>query len=244
MPELPEAETIARVLEGHLAGRSLADAGVLLRMRRHGKCVIFDFGDKILLARLGMTGTFRLHGTPGRYTQQSFDFSGVTLHYDDIRKFGRLEWRREAPVWAPDVLNITAGEFQSRLKGRARAIKPLLLDQSVVAGIGNIYADECLFGARIHPLSPAATVDAGRLFRSIRRILRAAIAYGGSTISDFRDPLGMEGRYQNQHCVYGRAGLPCPRCGTPIVRCVVTQRGTHYCRQCQPAPNSSQLTSG
>lgn len=237
MPELPEVETIARVLRQHLLGQRL-DGARLETIERHGKALIFNFsgapsGHERLVARLGMTGTLRLNAEPDRHTQAILQFERDTLVYSDIRKFGRLVWSMEPLPLGPDILALPAAELARRLSDRERAIKPLLLDQGLVSGLGNIYVDECLFAARIHPLTPASQIDAAALSQAVTSILGAAIAAGGSTISDFYDPLGRPGRYQHQHRVYGRAGQPCPQCGTPIVRTLVAQRGTHLCPACQ-----------
>ena len=193
-----------------------------------------------MIARLGMTGVFRLTGEVGPYTRQSFAFENRTLFFDDIRKFGRLAWSEGEPTVGPDILRMTGAEFATRLSLRDRQIKPLLLDQGFAAGLGNIYVDEGLFRAQVHPSRIAKRVDGAALHSAIVELLNEAVAAGGSTISDFVDPLGRAGRFQNFHRVYGRAGLPCPRCGGAIVRTVVAQRGTHYCPRCQPAPGSAQ----
>ena len=237
MPELPEAETIARVLRPQLLGQRLEGAP-LEAIRRHGKALLFDFRDaspgrERLVVRLGMTGTLRLNSQPDKHTQAVLQFERDSLVYNDIRKFGRLIWSGEPLRLGPDILALPASGLAAKLATRERAIKPLLLDQAVVAGLGNIYVDECLFAARIHPATPAHRADAYALSEAVSRILEAAIAAGGSTISDFFDPLGRPGRYQHQHQVYGRVGEACPVCRTPIERLVFAQRGTHLCPQCQ-----------
>lgn len=235
VPELPEVETIARVLHRELAGVTLDGTGALKRVWRHGKCVVFDFDGGRMVARLGMTGTFRLGGEAGPYTRETFAFTGRSLHYDDIRRFGRIRWG-ELPALGPDVLTMSSREFAALLGRRTGRIKPLLLDQRFVSGLGNIYADEALHRARLHPLRQAASVNGTALHTAIVELLTEAVEAGGSTISDFVDPLGRAGRFQTLHRVYGRAGLPCPRCGTAVVRTLVGQRGTHYCPRCQRAP--------
>lgn len=240
MPELPEAETIARVLDQNLRGKRLQEKGVLEKIWRTGKCIVFDFKGQQqsdqLIARLGMTGTFRLNAEPGKYTREIFDFEGTTLLYNDIRKFGRLLWNFDLKKLGPDILLMDSAKFAERLLDRKRPIKALLLDQSFASGIGNIYADECLFAAGIHPLESANRIDGRKLHQVIVSILEEAILHRGSTISDFYDPMGLPGSYQKKHRVYGRAGKLCPNCGEVIVRGVVADRGTHYCPVCQPEP--------
>ncbi|MHC4234823.1 MAG: bifunctional DNA-formamidopyrimidine glycosylase/DNA-(apurinic or apyrimidinic site) lyase [Planctomycetota bacterium] len=143
----------------------------------------------------------------------------------------------------PEPLEISPTEFD-RLMSRRRQIKALLLDQRAIAGLGNIYCDEALFAARIHPLTRAADIDPpGRraLLRAIRRILRQAIRHGGSTLRDYRTATGQEGSFQTRHRVYGREGQPCPRCRTPIERIQSAGRSTHICPSCQqPATESCE----
>jgi formamidopyrimidine-DNA glycosylase len=136
----------------------------------------------------------------------------------------------------PEPLETGREAFAALFRGRRGRTKSLLLDQRVIAGIGNIYADEALFAARIHPLTSAARLrapDLDRLWREMRRVLRRAIAARGTSVSDYRDAEGLEGDFQERLRVYGRAGEPCPRCGTPIRRVVVGGRGTHFCPRCQ-----------
>ncbi|HEU5085859.1 MAG TPA: zinc finger domain-containing protein, partial [Roseiflexaceae bacterium] len=122
------------------------------------------------------------------------------------------------------------------VRARRRQLKPLLLDQRVLAGIGNIYADEALWRAQLHPLRASDTLsdeEVARLHAAIRDALGAGLSNGGSTLRDYRNAYGEAGSNQQYFNAYGRAGEPCPRCGTPIDRTVVGQRGTHYCPQCQ-----------
>ena len=135
----------------------------------------------------------------------------------------------------PDALSIRWPAFRAILS-RARQTKALLLDQRMIAGLGNIYVDEALWAARIHPLTRARALpeeDARRLHRSLRRILRSAIEHGGSTLRDYRDARGERGAFQGRHRVYGREGKPCPRCGTKIERRAIAGRSTHLCPRCQ-----------
>ncbi len=171
------------------------------------------------------------------------------LRYTDIRQFGRMEivapldetsGARPLPArlegLGPDPLAIGAAEFARRLRARQARVKALLLDQRFLRGLGNIYADESLFRARLHPAASARRISperAGALWRAMRAILRQAIAHGGSSISDYRDARGEAGAFQQRHRVYGRAGEPCLRCGTRLRRLLVAGRGTTYCPHCQ-----------
>jgi formamidopyrimidine-DNA glycosylase len=135
----------------------------------------------------------------------------------------------------PEALDLTPKIFAAILR-TARPIKSLLLDQTRIAGLGNIYADESLWAARIHPARPAQSLTAAEtttLLREIKNVLRRAIRAGGTTFSDFRNAYGEMGRFRHRLKVYGRAGEPCPRCGTMIIRLVVAGRGTHICPRCQ-----------
>jgi formamidopyrimidine-DNA glycosylase len=161
----------------------------------------------------------------------------LALRFDDARKFGRV-YLTEHPETVvgklgPDALEITSGEFVSRLLARRGALKPLLLDQTFIAGVGNIYADESLYLAKLHPKRTANTLapnDAARLHTAIRRVLLASIAANGASF----DWVYPGGNFQENFAVYGMAGKTCPSCGRPIERILVGQRSTHFCATCQP----------
>jgi formamidopyrimidine-DNA glycosylase len=149
--------------------------------------------------------------------------------------FGRL---------GAEPLDITLKEFCVRFGARGGRIKALLLDQSVLGGVGNIYADESLFRARIHPARIAASLTHAQLtalHRSVREILTAAIRLRGSSISDYVDSEGNRGKFQQRHRVYKRTGKPCVRCKEPIRRIVVAGRSSHFCPKCQPAPRTRKV---
>ena len=168
------------------------------------------------------------------------------LRYRDTRKFGRLWLLDSAGLAAldrslgPEPLDtgLSHDRFAKMLRHRQRAIKPLLLDQTFIAGIGNIYADEVLFAAGIHPHRPADSLEEGEataLLEAIQDVLSGAIARNGTTIRDYRNGFGEPGTNQNHLRIYRReTGDPCPRCGGPVVRLVVAQRGTKVCPACQP----------
>jgi formamidopyrimidine-DNA glycosylase len=263
LPELPEVETVVRSVRPHLVGRTIEYAEVrskrvtrrdfaatvrgltgarIVAVRRLGKQILVELNQGLLYIHLGMTGKLLWNGVAGKYTRALLEFENGALLFDDVRQFGRFEFFPELPsgisVPGPDALDIDFATFLARLKGRRGSIKALLLNQSFIAGVGNIYADELLFAARVHPKTDLARLSAKRAAEVHRRLLetlRLAVEMRGSSISDYVDAAGARGEYQQRHQVYGRAGEPCPSCGGPIRRIVVAQRGTHYCPRCQRA---------
>jgi formamidopyrimidine-DNA glycosylase len=225
---------------------------------RRAKLVVLDLDDgSAITIHLKMTGQLFVvpSGLPeDPYTRQVIELAdGRELRFRDIRKFGRIGLaRRDGPAgdlrgelggaksfkgFGPEPLDpaFTARIFRAGLRARRGRLKPLLLDQSFIAGIGNIYADEALWAARLHPLRSAGTLrpaDEGRLYQAIRRILAEAVERRGSSIDDYTAPDG-DGSMQEHLFVYQRAGEPCPRCGRPIRRIVVGGRATHFCSSCQ-----------
>lgn len=257
MPELPEVETVRRSLEPLLAGRRIVSVRFLARrvaggkpdplasrlkgqiihsVGRLGKHLLFELDHGLLDIHLRMTGKLVWNGMTGPYTRAVFELDKGLLAFDDVRQFGIFVWRQAQPRLGPDALDLDAVTFSGLLRKRRGAVKPALLDQSLCAGLGNIYVDESLFEAGIHPRARASALSKPRLaklFASVQRILHAAIAAGGSTISNYADGTGQRGFFQQNHQVYGRQGEPCPVCGAAIRRIVISQRGTHYCPRCQ-----------
>lgn len=210
------------------------------QVRRHGKSVVLECAGGVLTVHLGMTGKLLVNGARTPYTRVVFGLDDGELLYDDIRQFGRVQWGATMPdalaVLGPDPLEIAAEEFLERLKARRGAIKPVLLDQKFVRGLGNIYVDECLFRCGIHPKAVASRLSRARgvaLHETIRATLELAIAHRGSSISDYVDASGERGGFQLLHQVYGKEGEACSVCGSAIRRIVIVQRGTHYCPKCQ-----------
>jgi formamidopyrimidine-DNA glycosylase len=202
-----------------------------------------------LLVHLGMTGQLapRHPAEPvARHTHAFFALDdGRELRYTDIRRFGRMALVSEAALdgvlgkLGLDPLEITQEEFRARLAGRRAMTKALLLDQRVLRGMGNIYCDESLWRARIHPARHAARLkpeELTRLYRAIRKVLSEAIRLRGSSVSNYVDAEGQPGRYQLRHRVYQRGGKGCFRCGTKIRRVIVAGRSSYFCLRCQPAP--------
>ncbi len=262
MPELPEVETVVRTVAPKLTGRRIVRAEfsskhvvrqnfaalarrlkgqVIHSVSRHGKFIVTELDRGNLLIHLGMTGRLIVDGETGPYTRAFFELDKGALVYNDIRQFGRIEWSEKLPDrvarLGPDALSVSAEDFTARLRARRTAlIKPLLLNQSFVRGLGNIYADEALFAAAIHPRSNAVRLSrtrALRLYEAVGKVLRTAIANKGSSISDYVYDEGSKGNHQDYLLVYGRQGEPCTRCGTAIRRIVLGGRGTHYCPKCQ-----------
>jgi formamidopyrimidine-DNA glycosylase len=231
-------------LPGALAGRRAA------AVSRRGKRIIIALDDRNrLFIHLGMSGRLTLEsaGVPlAPHTHLVIDLlgSGVRstrqLRFSDPRRFGGIWWLGTDQADAglgPEPLTLRPEQLLNRLSGTSRAIKNALLDQRVVAGLGNIYVDESLFAAGIHPLRSARRLQAeevGRLCRAIKLVLRRAIRHRGTTLRNYVDADGAPGFFQKSHHVYGRAAEPCHTCKTPIVRIVLGGRSTHFCPRCQP----------
>jgi formamidopyrimidine-DNA glycosylase len=234
----------------HLPGRKI------IAVERIGKFVCIKLARESaaelhLLVHLGMTGRLAVRSPSDPVVPHTHGFfeldDGNELRYTDIRRFGRILLVPDAGLPAfqgrlgQDALFVSASEFGGQVKRRRTRIKAFLLDQKALRGMGNIYADESLWRARIHPARLAANLDAqeiARLHQAMRQILRAAIKLGGSSISDFLDAEGKRGSYQTRHRVYGREGEKCFRCGAAIVRIIVAGRSSHFCPRCQPAPRT------
>jgi formamidopyrimidine-DNA glycosylase len=239
-PEPPEA--IAAALEGQR----------IVQVSRRGKYLVFEFeSGRHLLVHLRMTGNLEhparggLAVDPYRRAVVRLD-DGSDVAYRDVRRFGT--WDLVEPGELEDYFAVrrlggeplergfTTRALTQALEGRRAPIKAALLDQRAAAGVGNIYADEALWRARLHPLRPAGSLTVGeiaRLRKAIRAALEMGIAREGATLRDYRDPEGRRGRMQDEFKVYGRAGEPCPRCGTPIEKTRAGGRGTWFCPHCQ-----------
>jgi len=252
MPELPEAETIVRTIAPRLLGRRIiavrcfsarVHGGSLPRLagrrirqvRRYGKRVVLELDKGFLVIRLGMTGALLLDERRGPYTRALLRLDQGALRFDDPRQFGSICWQPAPPgELGPDPLEITPEEFCWLLATRRRQIKALLLDQSFVRGVGNIYADEALFRAGIHPRAICGPRARGRrLHLAIVEVFTQAIRSGGSSVNNYVNGEGRPGYFQFRHLVYQKDGQPCARCGAIIRRILVAQRGTHFCPRCQ-----------
>ena len=218
---------------------------------RRGKYLVVRFeSGRALLVHLRMTGSFRV-GVGGdlgddrhRRAVLALD-DGTDVGYRDVRRFGtwelvgpgELEARLEARLGPEPLGRFPSALLARRLEGRRTSLKAALLDQRTVAGLGNIYVDEALWHARLHPLRPAGSLaphEVRALHRGIRKALRRGIERQGASLRDYADPDGRRGSMQDEFRVYGRAGAPCHRCGRPIARIRVAGRGSWHCPRCQP----------
>lgn len=234
---------VARDLERRLEGRAIVDVG------RRGKYLLIACDDGTLIVHLGMSGSLRTVPSatpPGRHDH--FDLvldDGRMLRFNDPRRFGSVHWVEHDPLdhpllaaLGPEPLapDFDGDRLYAGTRGRRAAIKQVLMDSHVLAGIGNIYASEALYRAGIHPARSASRLSRGRyrlLADAILETLERAIAAGGSTLRDFVDATGAPGCFQQQYGVYGRAGEPCRRCGATIRLLRQGQRSTFYCPRCQ-----------
>lgn len=238
----PPPETFARVL----AGRRITG------LDRRGKHLLLALdNDRILVMHLRMTGqlvysTLVPESWP-RHTHLVFYLDRGVLRFNDLRQFGRVHLVPAGELdrvpglrklgMEPLDPEFTEQAFLDGLRRSRRQIKPLLLDQTFIAGLGNIYTDEALHRAGIHPARKAADLqahEARKLYRAVREVLAAGVSFRGTSVQHYVDGAGRPGRFQNILRVYGRQGAPCPVCGTPVERMRCGGRGTHYCPRCQP----------
>ena len=260
MPELPEVESTVKRLEPNLIGRTITDVKIfwersvalpsaatfkkklrgkkIVAASRRAKYMVFSLSPSgfllIHLRMSGKTACFSKETQPIKHTRIVFELdNGTYLRFDDVRKFGKCFYTERLEDVTGDLgiepLEASFDEFKPIFNAK-RTIKSLLLDQHKIAGIGNIYADETLWMSKIHPERLASTLsekELKALYNAIRKILPAAIKAEGT---DFGDNV-VTGNFHPK--IYGKAGLPCPRCKTPIEKITVGQRGTHFCPNCQ-----------
>lgn len=223
----------------------------IIGIRRLAKNILFDLSGGFLLAvHPKMTGHFLYGQSPGRFKHirlALFLDNGQNLYFNDMRKFGRilfgprekLENSKELKSLGPDALagNLTLKKFKEILSVKKGKIKSVLMDQQTIAGIGNIYSDEILFTAKIHPLTLVSSLGGNslaKIFSAMKKILKKAVLLRGSSLSDFFDLSGEKGTYGDRRLVYGRVGQPCRRCQTPIKRIKINGRSSYFCPRCQP----------
>ena len=268
MPELPEVETIRRQLcAAGVKGQSIGKVFIgwprtvdplspavfrkqvvgrtIEKLSRHGKWLIFELdSEDNLLVHLRMTGGFYLSNgalKKGPYDRAILQLSGgLNLHFRDPRKFGRLRLGAFPLGLGPDAMEIGARQFFQTLEKTNRGLKRLLLDQSFIAGVGNIYADEALFEAKLHPERRAGSLSDDEklvLYYAVTNVIRSAVENGGTSLGDgqgnYTDLNGASGGNSDKAKVYGRAGQPCMVCGNPLEKIRVAQRSTVFCARCQ-----------
>lgn len=239
-------------LEEQLPGKQIRAVG------RQGKFLLVKLEssrektkDLGLLIHLGMTGQIRVCPPEAPVAPHTHVFlaldDGKELRYTDIRRFGRMrllmDGAREEVLGSlgRDPLEMTEEQFATAIGSRRSRVKALLLDQHVTSGVGNIYADESLWRARIHPMRIGAMLkpdEIHRLYRTVRDVLNEAIRLRGSSVSDYVDSEGQRGEFQQRHRVYQREGKKCFRCGSKIRRAIVAGRSSHFCPRCQRAPRT------
>jgi formamidopyrimidine-DNA glycosylase len=265
MPELPEVETIKRDLEKIIVGKKIVEVCVrhpavirepsvekfkkglegstVKNVLRKAKVLILELSNgKSLVIHLKMTGQLVYPGT-GKNPRVIFHLSnGKSLDFNDQRLFAELrlrdDWRTLKFIQGlgPEPFDVTSDKFKKMLEDKRTKIKPLLMDQSFISGIGNLYASEILFRSRINPERPAKSLtdkEKETLFVRIKEVLHEAIRYGGSSIDDYVRVSGEKGNYVSQHQVYGRQGKPCLVCKTLIEKNSLGGRGTYFCPKCQ-----------
>ncbi|MCX5714908.1 MAG: bifunctional DNA-formamidopyrimidine glycosylase/DNA-(apurinic or apyrimidinic site) lyase [Candidatus Omnitrophica bacterium] len=265
MPELPEVETIKRELEGSLLGRKIAKVYVhhslvirepsvekfkkgiegasIKHVLRKAKVLILELSNgKSLTVHLKMTGQLVYPGD-GQKSRVSFRLSdGKSLDFNDQRLFGELrlldDWRglKFIQGLGPEPFDINLQQFKEMLAKKKTRIKPLLMDQAFISGIGNLYAAEALFRAKVLPERSAQTLsdkEQEALFKSIKDVLQEAIRFGGSSVDNYVRLSGKRGEYVSHHKVYDREGKPCLVCKAPVKRTALGGRGTYFCPKCQ-----------
>ncbi len=219
------------------------------QVHRHGKYLILTFGKSTdqpahLMIHLRMTGqVFILPDyIPDKHVHVTFDFEGMDVHYRDIRKFGRLDlvdhgqYPEVIHHVGPDMLTVRFAQWHERIGHRSAPIKAMLLNQGIAAGLGNIYVDESLFLAGVHPLTRPCDLDKDTLklvLKHAKRVLRLSINHGGTTFLNFTDFHGMPGNFRQKLRVYGRAGESCKKCGNVLESLRVAGRSSCYCPSCQ-----------
>jgi formamidopyrimidine-DNA glycosylase len=233
----------SKAWEAKLVGRRVE------AVHRRGKWLLLELdGGAFLMVHLGMTGRFTVvppEAEPERHTHLVFRLDNAhELRFRDARRFGSVTYFPDVASWeaflatrlGPEPWDLTPADFRGVLNNTKRAVKAVLLDQTVIAGVGNIYADEACFAARIDPRRPGNALrpaEADRLLHAVWAVLDRAIEAKGSSIRDYVGGAGQPGGYQDQFQVYGRKGKPCPRCGGLIQTVRLAGRSTHFCPKCQ-----------
>lgn len=256
MPELPEVETIRRQLNQALVGQKITGLqGLTLKVmdrkivavKRKAKMIWIDLeGNSNLLVHLKMTGQLIYNGQPNKHTQAIFTLTHGRLIFNDLRKFGWIrlvtneQLKRHFAILPPDVVDkeFTPKYLEKILKSSGRAVRAVLTDQAKLGGVGNIYANDALYCARIDPRKRAKKIKSREvrfLHKCLKQVINRGIKFGGSTASDenYVNAFGESGRYQTKFLVYEQQGEKCRRCGGVIKKIKLGGRGTYYCPNCQ-----------
>lgn len=272
MPELPEVESVKNGLNKIVKGKTIQSVDVywpriinftkgpkafsdqlsgqtIQTVERRGKFLLFYLDRDVMISHLRMEGKYLFENQPdpSLHTHVLFNFTDQTyLHYNDVRKFGRMSLVVKEDVFSHKSLKnlgpepikdqLNNQDMQAFLRNKTKAIKTILLDQQMVVGIGNIYADEILFDAKILPTRPGQSLSAQEimnLHESTIQIMNRAIQAGGSTIRSYQNAFGENGTYQDYHQVYGKKDEACPKCKKKIEKIQLNGRGTHFCPSCQ-----------
>lgn len=222
----------------------------ILNLQRRGKYLLFTTEKGVFILHLGMSGRVSLYKpapVPGPHDHIDIHLNnGWLLRYTDPRRFGSLTWTEQSPEQHPLISDLgpepfspsfTANYLYEKARGRKISVKLFLMNNHIVVGIGNVYANEALFYAGLFPLTPAENLtklQCRTLVKAAKKVLQKGIDAGGVTLSDFKNPHGIEGLFSQELAVYGREGLPCQRCQTTLQKIVINKRTTVYCPHCQP----------
>lgn len=266
MPELPEVETVRATLEPLLVGKTITHVDVfhtnmikdldleiriknqtIHRVERMGKHLLFILDRDVLISHLRMEGKYFYQLPRAKLKHEHVIFTldnGYTLRYHDVRKFGTFHLKsldtylHVAPLSlvAKEPKDLTPLELYEAIHHKSITIKQVLLDQTIISGLGNIYVDETLFRAGIHPIRKASKISlkaCETLLKEAKEVLAFAISLGGSTIRSYYATIGISGKFQNELMVHTKVNEPCKRCQTPIIKIKVGGRGTYVCPTCQ-----------
>jgi formamidopyrimidine-DNA glycosylase len=269
MPELPEVETIKNELLPYVVGRTIQSVDIswdkmvkypsvsefrdciigekIIDITRRGKYLFFHLsGGNVLVMHMKMTGSLLVNPSDARFTRAVFHLDkGIDVHFWDPRKFGKIWLEKDCNAvieqLGPEPLDadFTPDVLENILRNRNAPVKPVILDQSIISGIGNMYADEALFEAKIHPATPAnklTKAEVKRFHAAIRTVFLKALNLKGASIRNYIRPDGQPGTAHDEFNVAHGTGKKCSRCGAPIERIVLRGRGTYFCPKCQPEP--------
>lgn len=226
--------------------KKLVKNQTIIDIKRRGKFLMFELNDYYLLSHLRMEGKYFIDGNITYHDHVVFHFDNGILKYNDTRKFGRMYLIEKDKVYTEKPLcclglepwdsNLTSDYLINKFKNKRLPIKSILLDQSIITGIGNIYADEILFKSHINPLKKGSEItidECKKIIKYTRDILEEAIKLGGTTIKSYESSRGVHGKFQNNLLVHNHEGDKCPNCNSIVIKIKVNGRGTYYCPECQ-----------